>query len=126
MKKLLAAAAVMTVMCGVLTGCGNDKNSSVSDNGAPSGASSAAEKTTAADKRDETSNESKTDKKDESSAADKTGSTDASGNYVNDVIDGVESAGKDIVNGVGDAAGDIADGEMGESRTDSTESATSR
>ena len=122
MKKLLAAAAVMTVMCGVLTGCGNDKNSSVSDNGAPSGASSAAEKTTAADKRDETSNESKTDKKDESSAADKTGGTYASGNYVNDVIDGVESAGKDIVNGVGD----IADGVMGESRTDSTESATSR
>ena len=40
--------------------------------------------------------------------------------------DGVESAGKDIVNGVGDAAGDIADGVMGESRTDSTESATSR
>lgn len=97
MKKFLALSAAMLTICAVFTGCGGSdkKESSAGDN------TTVTDNTT--EYRENDNNNNMTD----------TGSDNAAGDYVSDVIDGVESAGEDIVDGVGDAAGDIADGITG-------------
>ncbi|MBQ8297708.1 MAG: hypothetical protein IJX77_08005 [Ruminococcus sp.] len=114
MKKLLAVSAAMMMMCISFTSCGGRDKDSSSEEIRDSSVSDTTDYRDS-DKRDET-NSDNNDR--HNSVMDETGSNNAAGDYVSDVIDGVESAGEDIVHGVGDAAGDIADGLTG--REDNT------
>ena len=108
MKKLIATGAALIMMCGALTGCGNN-----------TGSASDSSSTTSEPKKDTSTAETTSEPKKETTMDD-TGSNNSAGDYVDGDVDGVESAGEDIVNGVGDAAEDIADGVTGnENSTDS-------
>lgn len=98
MKKVIATCSALLLICVGFTGCGSndEETSSMAESSVP------ATEESRADERSEVyeSNGSNNNNGDDNTA----------GDYVSDVIDGVESAGEDIVDGVGDAAGDIVDG----------------
>lgn len=108
MKKAIATCSALLLICVGFTGCGSrdDDSSSMAESSV-----SATEES----RRDESSEKYESNGSNNSDRHDNT-----AGDYVSDVIDGVESAGEDIVDGVGDAAGDIADGLDGESRETTT------
>lgn len=105
MKKLIATGAALVMVCAVFTGCGSDNNEY---SGAVTG--NVTERATEKVTKDNDKNKVTDRIEDEDTTFEETGSNHSAGDYVSDVIDGVESAGEDLVEGVGDAAGDIVNG----------------
>ncbi len=121
MKKHIAVGAALVFMCCAFTGCGSNKKAET-DNSSMHTTEHVTERATEARTEEATAHITELTTH-ENTVAD-TRPTNSAGEYVGDVIDGVESAGEDIVRGAGDAVGDIADGIMG--NNDETSATDSR